>query len=227
MDRQLASALFSKLARHLKLAGQGTRDERPERPALHGVPMPSGDSNENPRGIGLLALLAEDLRTHGGSLREPGFWAIAVHRFGNARMGVRKKALRAPLSLAYRTMFTGVTWCWGIDLSYTVKLGRRVRIWHRGSLLLGARAIGDDVQIGHNVTFGVADRRLPSHKPIIGNRVSIGSGACVLGAVTIGDGCTIGPNSVVVRDLPGGTSALGVPARPVQNMPRELWRMKP
>jgi serine O-acetyltransferase len=188
--------------------------------------MPLGDTDENPRGIGLLALMAEDLKTHDGSLREPGFWALVVHRLGNARMQVRSKALRAPLTLAYRIMFTGVTYRWGIDLQYNVKLGRRVRIRHRGTLLLGARAIGDDVEIGHNVTFGVADRRLPSHKPIIGNRVSIGPGACILGAVTVGDDCTIGPNSVVVRDLPAGSSALGVPAKPVNMSPAELGRLK-
>ena len=59
----------------------------------------SGRGNHNPAGMTFWALLREDFATHGRSLLEPGFWAIALHRFGNARMGVRPKLLRAPLSL--------------------------------------------------------------------------------------------------------------------------------
>jgi serine O-acetyltransferase len=189
----------------------GTSTERP-RPT-HEAPLPAGDRNENPPGIGLLRLLAEDYRTHDRKLFEPGFVAIAVHRLGNARMDVRVKLLRAPLTLAYNAMYTAVSWVWGIDLSYTVRLGRRVRIWHHGGMVLGARAVGDDVHIRHNTTFGVLNRRELSGKPIIGDRVDIGVGACILGAVTVGDDSVIGPNSVVLRDVPPGTVMMGVPAR--------------
>ena len=61
----------------------------------HSAPLPRGDRDENPRGIGLLALLAEDYRTHDRKI-EAGFLAVAVHRLGNARMRVRFKLLRAP-----------------------------------------------------------------------------------------------------------------------------------
>jgi serine O-acetyltransferase len=179
----------------------------------HEDPLPVGDRNENPRGIGLLALLAEDYRTHDRQLLEPGFLAIAVHRLGNARMGVRFKPLRAPLTLAYGAMYRLVSWVWGIELSYTVKLGRRVRIWHHGGMVLGARVIGDDVHLRHNTTFGVLNRRELSGKPIIGNRVDIGVGACIVGAVTVGDDSVIGPNSVVLHDVPPGSVVMGVPAR--------------
>ena len=179
----------------------------------HDAPLPKGDRNENPRGIGLFALLAEDYRTHDRSLLEPGFWAIAVHRFGNARMGVRIKLIRAPLTVLYTLMFIAVNWMWGISLPYTTKLGRRVRIWHHGGIVLGARAIGDDVHIRHNTTFGILSRDDLNAKPIIGNRVDVGVGACILGAVTIGDDCVIGANSVVIRDLPPGSVVMGVPAR--------------
>lgn len=179
----------------------------------HDEPLPLGDRNENPPGIGLLALLAEDYRTHERHLLEPGFLAIAVHRLGNARMGVRWKLVRAPLSLAYRLAFTMVNWMFGIDLPYTLRLGRRVRIWHHGGMVLGARSVGDDVHIRHNTTFGILNRRELTRKPIIGNRVDIGAGACILGGVTIGDDAVIGPNSVVLKDVPPGAVFMGVPAR--------------
>lgn len=190
------------------------RDAEPtERPPSHDEPYPKGDRNANPRGIGLLALIAEDYRTHDRSLLEPGFWAVAIHRFGNARMGVKPKLLRGPLTILYRLLFTAMDWFWGINLPYNTRLGRRVRIWHHGGIWLGARAIGDDVVIRHNSTFGVLNRTELHAKPIIGNRVDIGVGACVLGAVTVGDDCVIGANSVVIRDLPPGSVVMGVPAR--------------
>jgi serine O-acetyltransferase len=128
-------------------------------------------------------------------------------------MDVSPRLLRAPLTVAYNALYTAVSWLWGIDLSYTVKLGRRVRIWHHGGMVLGARSIGDDVHIRHNTTFGVLNRQQLEGKPIIGNRVEVGAGACILGAVTIGDDSTVGPNSVVLWDVPPGTVVMGVPAR--------------
>jgi serine O-acetyltransferase len=185
----------------------------PFEPPSHDAPLPAGDCDMNPPGIGLLALIAEDYRTHDRHLLEPGFLALAVHRFGNVRMAVPSKLLRAPLSLLYRLLFRWVNHSLGIDLTYTVRVGRRVRIWHHGGMVLGARAIGDDVHIRHNTTMGVLNRKNLTAKPIIGNRVDIGVGACILGAVTIGDDAVVGPNSVVLRDVPPGLTVMGVPAR--------------
>src|SRR5262249_47465695 len=68
-------------------------------------PLNRGDRNLNPEGIGFFSLLNEDLRTHGGDLFEQGFWAVAVHRFGNWRMGIRPKLLRAPFSIIYKCLY--------------------------------------------------------------------------------------------------------------------------
>jgi serine O-acetyltransferase len=179
----------------------------------HGAPLPRGERNRNPRGVSLVGLLLEDWRTHDRRLDEPGFVAVAVHRLGNARMDVRPRLLRAPLTLAYRCAATAVNWVWGIDLPYTVRLGRRVRLWHHGGMVLGARAIGDDVHIRHGTTFGVLNRRDTDGKPIIGDRVDLGVGVGIFGAVTVGDDAVIGPHSVVLHDLPPGAVVLGVPAR--------------
>lgn len=183
------------------------------KPPSHFEPLPNGSTNENPRGIGLVELIAEDFRTHDSNLGEAGFWAVALHRLGNARMSVRPKWLRAPLSATYNFAFVMTDWLLGIELPYTVRLGRRVRIWHHGGIVISARAIGDDVHIRHNTTLGIARRSQLGAVPIIGDRVDIGAGACILGAVTIGDGAMIGANSVVVHDVPAEATAVGSPAR--------------
>jgi serine O-acetyltransferase len=184
------------------------RDELP--------PLNHGDRNLNPPGIGFLALLQEDLRTHGGGLFEPGFWAVAVHRFGNWRMDLRPKIVRAPASLLYRYLAWVVELIGGIHLPYTVQLGRRVRIWHHGGIVLHARSIGDDVHIRHCTTFGVATRDQLRAIPIIGDRVDVGCGVCVLGNVTIHHDSTIGANAVVVTDIPPYSVAVGMPARVIK-----------
>jgi len=183
--------------------------------AGHDAPIPGGETNENPRGIALFALLAEDLRTHDDRWHDVGFWAVALHRVGNARMDVRRKVLRAPLSALYKAGAWSMDHVLGIDLPYTVRLGRRVRLWHHGGVVLSARSIGDDVHIRHNTTFGVARKTETWARPIIGDRVDVGVGATILGAVTVGNDCVIGAGAVVVRDIPDGATALGVPARVV------------
>lgn len=176
----------------------------------------SGSRNRNPAGISLWSLIGEDFRTHDRSLFEPAFYAIALHRLGNARMGVRSRILRAPLTLAYRIAKAMVNVLWGIDLCYTVQLGRRVRIWHYGGMVLGARAIGNDVTLRHGTTFGLLHQGDPvTAKPVLGDRVDVGCGVVILGGIHVGDGAIVGANSVVVKDVPAGVTVFGVPARPV------------
>ncbi len=178
-------------------------------------PPAKGSVNENPSDISFLRLLKEDFRTYDKNPFEPGFWAVAFHRFGNWRMGIRHKVLRAPCTVVYRIAYTWISWFWGIDLSYVVKLGRRVRIWHHGGMMLGAESIGDDVHIRHNTTFGVLNRSETTKKPVIEDRVDIGAGVCILGDVTVGHDSVVGANSVVVRDVAPNTVVFGVPARRV------------
>src|SRR5436305_7742002 len=188
-------------------------DTKPrEAPPLH-----RGNTNENPPGMGLWALWREDLRTHEGNLFEQGFWAVAVHRFGNWRMGL-PKLLRIPFTLWYRFLYKMVEWTCGITLPYTVKLGRRVRLWHHSGMILHARAIGDDVHIRHNTTFGVVRRDHNTEIPTIEDRVDIGCGVCVLGDVTVGHDSLIGANSVVLQDVPPYSVVVGLPGRVVKTL---------
>jgi serine O-acetyltransferase len=178
---------------------------------------PPGARNMNPAGVGLFALVREDLRTHGGSLFEQGFWAVAVHRFGNWRMG-RNKLFRAPLTLLYRFLVKWVEWTCGITLPYTVRLGRRVRIWHHGGMILHAESIGDDVHIRQNTTFGIARKDALHQLPVIEDRVDVGCGVAILGAVRVGHDSVIGANAVVVKDVPPKSLAVGVPAKVLKTL---------
>jgi serine O-acetyltransferase len=174
-----------------------------------------GSRNMNPPGIGFFSLLREDLRTHDGKLFEQGFWAIATHRFGNWRMSL-PKLIRFPFTLYFRFLTKWIEWTCGITLPYTVKLGRRVRIWHHGGMILHAESIGDDVHIRQNTTFGVAKKDALHQLPIIEDRVDLGCGVAILGPVRVGHDSTIGANAVVVKDIPPNSVAVGIPAKVIK-----------
>ena len=182
------------------------------------VPEPRpGSRNMNPPRMSLVALWREDLRTNGGSIFEQGFWAVSLHRFGNWRMDL-PKWIRPPFTIVYRLLFKWVEWTCGITLPYTVKLGRRVRIWHHSGMILHAASIGDDVHIRQNTTFGIARKSDLHQLPVIEDRVDLGCGVAILGPVTIGHDSAIGANAVVLKDVPPGSVAVGVPARVVKTI---------
>jgi serine O-acetyltransferase len=188
-----------------------------DRPRREAPPLHKGDTNQNPPGMSLWALWREDLRTHEGNLFEQGFWAVAVHRFGNWRMKL-PRLLRPPFTLLYRFLHKWVEWTCGITLPYTVRLGRRVRLWHHSGMILHARSIGDDVHIRHNTTFGVVRRDHNTEIPIIEDRVDLGCGVSVLGYVVVGHDSVVGANAVVLKDVPPYSVAGGVPARVLKTL---------
>lgn len=181
---------------------------RPEFDVLHGT------LNRNPPNIGFFALLKEDFITYDRDFFSQGLWAVAVHRFGNWRMGIRNRLLRIPFSLLYKVLDKLVEWMCGISLKYSVVLGRRVRIWHSGGMVLGALSIGDDVHIRQNTTFGVKRRGDPRWlKPTIGNRCDIGAGAVIVGAIEVGDDSVIGANVVLAQSVPANSVVLAAKAQ--------------
>jgi serine O-acetyltransferase len=173
----------------------------------------AGHRNMNPAGISFWALVAEDFATHGRDPASQGFWALFWHRFGNWRMSVGPRLLRAPLTVLYRTMAKLCEWVCGIYLPYTVVVGRRVKLEHFGGMILVANRIGDDVIIRQNTTFGIASLDDLYGRPDIGDRVEVGAGAVVIGPIVIGPDTVIGANAVVTKSLPSGIVAAGVPAR--------------
>lgn len=177
-----------------------------------------GTVNRNPSGIGFWALIAEDFATHERDYLSQGFWTMFWHRFGNWRMSIRMRALRLPFSLLYQFGAKASQWFCGMDLPYTVVVGRRVKLEHFGGMILIARAIGNDVVIRQNTTFGIRSLNALDDRPTIGDNVDIGAGAFLIGGITIGNNTLIGANSVVMKSLPANVVAAGVPARIVKTI---------
>lgn len=169
--------------------------------------------------VTLRHLLREDYVAHGRDWTKPGFRAVAVHRFGTWRMGVRSPLLRAPLSLLYRFLFRRVRNRYGIELPYSVRLGRRVVFEHQSGIVIhGASVIGDDCIIRQNCTLGIRRVDDLGGAPVLGRGVDVGAGACILGAIKIGDHARIGANAVVLTDVPASALAVGVPATIASNL---------
>lgn len=137
----------------------------------------------------------------------PGVWAIINHRIAN-RLYTKgyKKLARALVGLG--SIFTKT------DIHPAATIGRRVFIDHAIGVVIGATAIvEDDVLIYQGVTLGGVSLNKGKRHPTIKSNVVIGSGAKVLGNITIGANSKIGANSVVVCDVPDNSTAVGVPAK--------------
>ncbi len=164
--------------------------------------------------LGLWQQIKEDWIAHGRDWTKPGFRAVAVQRFGVWRMKVEPKLLRAPLSILYRSLYRKIRNTYGIDLPYSVKLGRRVVIEHQSAIIIhGSCTIGDDCIIRQGVTLGNRYLEKPLESPQLGDRVNVGAGAKILGKVNLGDNVNIGANAVVLSDVPAGKTAVGIPAK--------------
>lgn len=174
---------------------------------------PSSDAQLHERnGAQIFANIRADLRAHGGDWGAFGFWALIVYRFGRWRYGVRPVWLRKIFSALYKVMFKLVQIVTGICLPCEVAIGRNFIIDHHGGIVIsGFARFGDNCRIRNCVTVGLSRVNDPC-APVIGNNVDIGTGAKLLGRITIGDDVFIGANAVVVRDVPSNCIAVGVPA---------------
>ena len=105
-------------------------------------------------------------------------------------------------------------WATGIEIHPGATIGRRVFIDHGMGVVIGETAvIGDDCTLYHGVTLGGTSWNKGKRHPTLGRNVVIGAGAKVLGPIHVGDGAKIGSNAVVVREVPPGATAVGIPAR--------------
>jgi serine O-acetyltransferase len=168
--------------------------------------------------VSFLARLREDLQTakeHDpaarGSLENAvvysGLHAIWVHRLTH-RMWARP-GLRFPARLLSQL----TRWLTGIEIHPGATIGRRFFIDHGMGVVIGGTAeIGDDVMLYQGVTLGGRSLMKVKRHPTLGNGVTIGAGAKVLGPITIGAGSAVGANAVVVKDAPPESIITGIPA---------------
>jgi serine O-acetyltransferase len=157
--------------------------------------------------------LKEDLKAYKGDWSSQGFWVMVVYRFGRWRYTIKSGLLRKPFSLLYKIFYKFIQVITGIELPCEVTVGKNFRIDHFGGIIIsGFASFGDNCVIRDGVTVGL--RRVDDPvAPQIGKNVDIGTGAKVLGGITIGDDVVIGANAVVLEDVPSNSIAVGVPAR--------------
>ena len=167
----------------------------------------------------VLSVLREDLdaaRNQDPSARSlveialgyPGVHAVWIHRIAH-RMW-QEPVLRLParlLSQAVRALT-------GVEIHPGAQLGRRLFIDHGMGVVIGETAVvGDDVLLFHGVTLGGKSMLHGKRHPTLGDNVTVGAGAKILGPVFIGTGVQVGANAVVITDVPNDHTAVGIPAR--------------
>lgn len=141
------------------------------------------------------------------ALLYPGPKAILLYRFANCFYKI-KFFFIARLFCEIGRMFTG------IEIHPGAKIGKRLVIDHGMGVVIGETAeIGDDCIIFHGVTLGGMRFEDIKRHPTIGNKVVIGTGAKVLGAITIGDNSKVGANAVVTDSVPADVTVVGIPAK--------------
>jgi serine O-acetyltransferase len=137
----------------------------------------------------------------------PGLHAVYFHKVSHFLWKHKFRLLARLVSQAGR-FFTG------IEIHPGAKIGKRFFIDHGMGVVIGETAeIGDDVTIYHGVTLGGTSWKKEKRHPTVGDRVIIGTGAKILGPLTIGHDSKVGANSVVVNEVPAHSTVVGIPAK--------------
>jgi serine O-acetyltransferase len=143
----------------------------------------------------------------------PGMHAIWLQRY------VANPLWRAGLKWLGRMVSTMGRFLTGVEIHPGATLGRRFFIDHGMGIVIGETAvIGDDCTLYHGVTLGGVSWNKGKRHPTLGNHVTVGAGAKILGPFTVGDHAKVGSNSVVVKEVPPGATVVGIPARIVEGL---------
>ena len=144
----------------------------------------------------------------------PGVHAIWGHRISH---WLWSRGAR----LAARTFAELTRILTGVDIHPGALLGSGLFIDHATGVVIGETAeVGDDVTLYHGVTLGGSGADTGKRHPTVGDRVVIGAGAKVLGAIKIGEDSRIGANAVVVKPVPSGSVVIGVPGQVISRAGR-------
>jgi serine O-acetyltransferase len=137
----------------------------------------------------------------------PGVHALAMHRVGHALWRSGWTTLARFVSHVCRFLT-------GIEIHPAARLGRGLFIDHGMGVVIGETAeVGENVTLLQGVTLGGTSLKREKRHPTLGDHVVVGTGAAVIGAITIGAGSRIGAGSVVVRDVPPNSVVVGVPGK--------------
>jgi len=141
-------------------------------------------------------------------LAASGLHAIWAYRVAHSLWG------RPGTRLLARLLSQVVRAATGVEIHPGATIGRRFFIDHGMGVVIGETTeIGDDVMLYHGVTLGGRSLAKTKRHPTLGHRVTVGAGAKILGPILIGDDAQVGANSVVVKDVPAGAVAVGIPAQ--------------
>ncbi|MFO0554775.1 MAG: hypothetical protein U0271_40735 [Polyangiaceae bacterium] len=162
-----------------------------------------GPESERPTMVERLRVLADS----------PQIQAIAVYRFGSwINRNVKSTAARVPLKIAYHTLDKLTHAVWGIHIDAGADIGGGLYIGHPGDLLIGPVKMGEDCNVGHHVLIGRrTDGMGKGGLPTIGDRVWIGAGSLLFGQIHVGTGASIGPLTVVGRNVAPHSMVSGNP----------------
>ena len=178
-------------------------------------------------GIGTVARVAKELRRDVAAARDrdpaargvgpveivatwPGIQALLSHRVAHALHMAGVPLLPRAIALASRALT-------GIEIHPAARIGEGLFIDHGSGVVIGETAeIGSDVTLYQGVTLGGTGFATGKRHPTIEDNVTIGSGAKLLGPITIGHGAKIGANSVVITDVPPNSTVVGNPGHPVR-----------
>ena len=140
----------------------------------------------------------------------PGIHALLGYRVAHALHETRVPLLPRLISLLVRIVT-------GIEIHPAARIGRGLFIDHGAGVVIGETAdIGDDVTLYQGVTLGGTGFATGKRHPTVEDNVTIGSGAKLLGPITVGHGAKIGANSVVITDVPPNSTVVGNPGHPVR-----------
>jgi serine O-acetyltransferase len=140
----------------------------------------------------------------------PGVHAVLAHRVAHALYAARVPLLPRLVAAASRLLT-------GIEIHPAAKIGRGFFVDHGMGVVIGETAeIGDDVTLYQGVTLGGTGFACGKRHPTVEDNVTIGSGAKLLGPITVGHGSKIGANSVVIHDVPPNSTVVGNPGHPVR-----------
>ena len=140
----------------------------------------------------------------------PGIHALLAHRIAHALDGAGVPLLPRSLSMLSRALT-------GIEIHPSARIGEGLFIDHGAGVVIGETAeIGHNVTLYQGVTLGGTGFATGKRHPTVQDNVTIGSGAKLLGPITIGHGAKIGANSVVITDVPPNCTVVGNPGHPVR-----------